>query len=240
MRKISVISLLFILTLFTNMLFCAEENKNIQSKEESDANKIISDIKAKAATIETFKADVLIEEEENTGEKRLIKIEVIFKKPNKSNAKLLKVSTAGKGDEQIIIVDGENFCVYMPAQKVVTKSRVTQTLKNLPPSPWSAIIDPFANLEISSVIYKGIEKINSKEVYLFEGRAKELDMHKEKPLIQLLFDVSNNLLHKKIVNYDILKRKASSTYIIKLNIPVSDKDFTLNLPSDVKVQEMSQ
>jgi outer membrane lipoprotein-sorting protein len=159
MGKLRIIGLSFILVFFLNSC-SAQKDINIESRE------IMSTINSKTTAIETFKAKFAIQVEKG-GEESLTKGELIFKKPNKSNMKGSTIVARGRETrsiEQIMVSDGKILWQYMPALRMAMKLHITS--KSSPPVGFE-VVNPFFGVEPASIVYKGIEKIDEKEFYIY-------------------------------------------------------------------------
>lgn len=237
-KKFITLILSVALIFFLNNASYAQEDLNIKDPELLSDKEIIAAINTKAVSIETFKAEVAIQVEKAEGKSTTI-AELIFKRPDKSNLKgttyLVKGEEA-RSSEAIMVSDGGILWNYLPEIKRVMKLHITA--ESSPPIG-NEVIDPFFGLEASTIIYKGIRQIEGKDYYAFEAKTKLADLIEKLPSAKLFFDIYTNLLYLKATYNDVTKDLSAITYKkIELNIPVSDEDFTLSLPSDVVIKDI--
>ena len=213
-------------------IISAEESLNIEGKE------IISKINNAASRIEGFKASIIMKMNKGAEASSTIG-KVLFKKPNKSNMQGI-ISAGVDGElrniEQIMISDGEIMWIYLPAIKKAMKLHLT--LESSPPIG-SEVVNPIFGSRESSIIYKGIEEREDKKFYIFDGETEGAETASNRPFLQLVFNVSDNLLYQKATYNETKTNIAVVSYDkIELNMPISNSDFTLSLPNDVIVEDI--
>ena len=126
--------------------------------------------------------------------------------------------------------------MYMPAIKKAMKLHLT--LESSPPIG-SEVVNPFFGVKKGSIVYKGIRGMEGKEVYVFEGETEGVEAASNRPFLQLIFNVSDNLLYQRAAYNETKTNAAVISYEnIELNGPTSDSDFTLSLPSDVTAEDI--
>jgi len=235
-NRLWIVVVIFIVVLFISTGFAIADQKT---------EELMSKIQAKAKTINSYRADLTMNME-MMGQKIVYTGNLSFKKPHKSKMEIN--GKIGPMDmKQIIISDGKMAWTYQPnmnmvqkidLEKIIAETGDNSKQKNGDPS------NPFQSLKRDSIIYIRTEKIDDKDVYLFQGvpeiqDTQDISLIPEKVEIGIYAD--NGMLSKMVMFNKEGKEMMSQVYSnIRLNLEIPDSEFEFTPPEGVQVMDMTE
>ncbi|MCK4905665.1 outer membrane lipoprotein carrier protein LolA [bacterium] len=234
-NRLWIVSSIFIIVLFISTGFACADQKT---------EELISKIQAQAKTINSYSSDLTMNMQ-IMGQRIIYTGKLSFKKPNKSRMEMS--GKIGHVDiKQIIISNGKTAWTYHPNMKMARKIDLGKLVaetgdetkqRNGDPS------NPFQSLKRNSITYIRTEKIDDKNVYLFQGTPEisgieDLALVPEKVEIGIYAD---NGMISKMVMLDKEDKEMMSQYYsnIQLNVKIPDSEFEFTPPEGIQVMDMT-
>lgn len=215
----------------------------VQADQKTE--ELIAKLEAKASTINSYRADLTMNME-MMGQKMIYTGKLSFKKPNKSRMDM-STKMGAMDIQQTIISDGKTVWTYQPNMKTVQKMDLEKIIaetgddtrqKNGDPS------NPFQSLNRDSIAYVRTDKIDGKDVYIFQGipqATEKKDMPFIPAKIEIGLSADNGMLSKMVMFNEEGKEMMSQSYSnVKVNINIPDSEFEFTPPEGVQVMDMTE
>ena len=149
--------------------------------------------------------------------------------------------------KQIMISDGKTTWTYQPNMKMVQKMDLEKIIAETGIDTGQKDGDlshPFQSLNHEGIAYVRTDKIDDKDVYIFQG-IPEVTGTENVPFIpakiEIGIDVDNGMLSKMVMFNEKGKEMMSQSYSnVQLNANIPDSEFEFTPPEGVQVMDMTE
>lgn len=216
---------------------------SVQADQKTE--ELIAKLEAKAGKIESYRADMTMNME-MMGQKMVYTGNLSFKKPNKSRMQM-NAKIGAMDMQQTIVSNGKTTWSYQPNMKIAQKMDLEKIIaetgndtgqKNGDPS------NPFQSLNRDSIAYVRTDKIDGKDVYIFQG-IPQVTEAENVPFIPAKIEIGlsadNGMLSKIVMFSNEGKEMMSQSYSnVQLDINIPDSQFEFTPPEGVQVMDMTE
>ena len=147
-------------------------------RAETTTEEIIARLETKAATVDSFQADLAMTIE-MMGQKTVSRGRMIFEKPNKSWMEM-DMNMGFMTMRQITISDGKTTWAYQPEMNIVTKIDLEKIAAEIGEEAGEQVMGdiskPFQGFQRESISCMGTEKMEGRKVYVFQGEPENSAM----------------------------------------------------------------
>ena len=228
------------------VIMTAVSGDGFLAAEETTEQRIAS-LEAKAGTVSSLQADMSMAMD-MMGKNMVSNGTVYFKKPRMS---LVETETdmGTMKMKQIMVSDGETVWTYQPSMKMAVRIDLKRVIaaagdESAGDRTGGDVTKPFNGFERETISFIRNDKLDEKDVYVFQGVPGKKNMEKmpvRVTKIETWVGADDGLVRKAILFGEDGKEIMSQTYSnIRINVEIDNSLFVFTPPEGAQVMDMTE